>query len=577
MRAEVLLPRAGGSAAGAGRLYTYCVPEQLASRLVPGQLVAVPVGEQSAAGIVWALDASDDTDSTPDAAGAAGAAAEGTRPIEALLLSEPLLTPAQRALTEWLASYYGAPLGAAARLMLPPGLLAGMRVMVYPTGTPPDSAPPDGALADVAAVRGLLRERGHIERRQIKETLGGRRAAAVLDDLLARGEIRLALELPEAQTRTRRERTVRLVATPAALDAWRAATRARLDALPARRPQRDGPREEHEAERLLRQLAVLDLLARARQDSQDIAEPATTTVWRLEELRRLSRATDAALRELATAGLIAIEEADARHDPMAGRRIPRNAPLTLTAPQTRALAAILAAAPPDAAAPPGTPGRVFLLHGITGSGKTEVYLQALAAVIARGLRGLVLVPEIALTPQAMARFAGRFPGRVALLHSGLTAAERRDEWRRIRAGAVDIVLGSRSALFAPIERLGLIVVDEEHETAYKEELRPPTYHARDAAIQLGALTGAPVVLGSATPSIEAYALAQSGAFALLELRERAPASPAAAGEAPSPSAGVPPVTIVDLRAELRAGNTSILSERLQSELRWITASRRFSS
>src|SRR5260221_1153370 len=340
MRAEVLLPRAGGSATGAGRLYTYRVPEQLASRLVPGQLVAVPVGEQSAAGIVWALDASDDADCTPDAA---GVAADGPRPVQALLLSEPLLTPAQRALTEWLASYYGAPLGAAARLMLPPGLLAGVRVLVYPTGTLPDGAPSsgalmpatlaDGALADAAAVRGLLRERGHIERRQIKETLGGRRAAAVLDELLAHGEIRLALELPEAQTRTRRERTVRLVATPAALDAWRAATRAQLDALPvlpARRPQRDRPREEHEAERRLRQLAVLDLLARARPDSQDIAESATTTVWRLEELRRLSRATDAALRELATAGLIAIAEADARHDPMARRRLPPNDPLTLT-------------------------------------------------------------------------------------------------------------------------------------------------------------------------------------------------------------------------------------------------------
>src|SRR5262249_42509466 len=157
-------------------------------------------------------------------------------------------------------------------------------------------------------------------------------------------------------------------------------------------------------------------------------------------------------------------------------------------------AAILATVPAGETAipPPGARGRVFLLHGITGSGKTEVYLQALAEVIGRGRRGLVLVPEIALTPQAMARYARRFPGRVALLHSGLTPAERRDEWRRIRAGAVDIVLGSRSALFAPLERLGLIVVDEEHEAAYKEELRPPTYHARDAAIQLGALSGAPV-------------------------------------------------------------------------------------
>src|SRR5262249_29230200 len=200
------------------------------------------------------------------------------------------------------------------------------------------------------------------------------------------------------------------------------------------------------------------------------------------------------------------------------------------------------------------------LHGITGSGKTEVYLQALAAVIAQGRRGIVLVPEIALTPQAMARFAGRFPGRVALLHSGLTDGERLDEWRRIQSGAVDVVLGSRSALFAPIDNLGLIVVDEAPDAAYKPEPVPPS-PPREAAARLGALTGAAVVLGSATPSVESYWRASQGVYRLVELRERAPAG--ATGAAPP---DLPPVTLVDLRAELRAGNTSILSQALCAAL-----------
>ncbi len=240
------------------------------------------------------------------------------------------------------------------------------------------------------------------------------------------------------------------------------------------------------------QLATLDAL-----EQNATSRPA----WKIEELQRFTRVTAAELKELADASLIAIEEVAARRDPLAGRRYPRTRPLPLTAEQSAALAALLAGAESS--------GGTFLLHGVTGSGKTEVYLQALAAVIARGKRGIVLVPEIALTPQAVARYAGRFPGRVALLHSGLTDAERLDEWRRIRAGEVDVVVGSRSALFAPVERLGLIIVDEEHEGAYKEE-RTPTYHAREVAARLGALTGATVVLGSATPSVESYWQRTSG-------------------------------------------------------------------
>lgn len=194
-----------------------------------------------------------------------------------------------------------------------------------------------------------------------------------------------------------------------------------------------------------------------------------------------------------------------------------------------------------------------LLHGVTGSGKTEIYLQALAAIIARGKRGIVLVPEIALTAQAILRFTGRFPDRVAIIHSALTAGERYDEWRRIRSGKVDVVIGSRSALFSPLPDLGIIILDEEHEPAYKQDQLKPTYHARDAAVFLGQLLHIPVVLGSATPSVESFFHAERGEYQLVELHNRI-------------GADLPPVEVIDLRNELHAGNTSIFSRRLQSEL-----------
>ncbi|HEX6123613.1 MAG TPA: DEAD/DEAH box helicase, partial [Ktedonobacterales bacterium] len=580
MLAEILMlrgapgtPAMGAPTAGVP-LFTYRAPERLAARLAPGQLVAVPFGERATAGIVWALDAADEVELPLASAGTAGdshphvSPPPALREIQAILLPEPALLPAQRALAEWISDYYVAPLGLAARLFLPPGLLRSVRMVLRPVEG--EMSPPGagmGPVGDEGAVLALLRERGWLEHAQVVETLGAERARAVIRRLRRRGAVRLAAEIPASFLRARRERRVRLLAAPDAIEGWRADARAALDdgaaravvASPPRRG-RSGPRErqaERQAERVLRQLAVLDVLARGGRGA-DVAGVDTTAVdgagggaWRLEELRRLTRATAPVLAELQAAGLIAIEEGMVRHDPLAGRAITRTTPLRLTPAQSAALAAIVAALPeesedrgidmpahercgtevlehgmgggPKSAGEEGV--RTFLLHGITGSGKTEVYLQALAVALARGRRGIVLVPEIALTPQAMARYAGRFPGRIALLHSGLTDAERLDEWRRIRAGEVDIVLGSRSALFAPVERLGLIVVDEEHEGAYKQSDRTPTYSARDAAVRLGALTGAAVVLGSATPSVESYWLARQGMYTLLELRERPAPSP----------------------------------------------------
>lgn len=555
MLADVVVPRSATRVFAADQFYTYRVPPHLTAEIAAGQLVTVPFGERTAAGVVWALNAADELvddtsegDSHPIA----------LREVASILLHEPLLTEAQRALAEWLAGEYAAPLSAAARLFLPPSLLRAVREVLRPLPSPdiPQDIPLD-LTADAAQLLAMLRERGWLERAQVRAVLGTSRARKAIRELRDAGQIAARAELPEGFLAARRERVVRMAGSVERIAAWRAKAREALDALAhagqernPRRPPTRGARSTREphAERLLRQLAVVDVLERPVQTTPFGLPEA----WRLEELRRLTRATQVALRELESAGLIEIAEVEVRRDPLAGRQIERTGPLPLTPAQAEAHATITGA----------EPGSVFLLHGITGSGKTEVYLQALASALERGQRGLVLVPEIALTPQAMARFAGRFPGRVALLHSGLTDAERLDEWRRIRGGAVDVVLGSRSALFAPLDRLGLIVVDEEHEAAYKES-RQPAYHARDAAVRLGALAGAVVVLGSATPSVESWWQTRSGAYQLIELRERAPAGVADNTATP----GLPPVTVVDLRAELRAGNTSILSQPLQEALR----------
>jgi len=195
---------------------------------------------------------------------------------------------------------------------------------------------------------------------------------------------------------------------------------------------------------------------------------------------------------------------------------------------------------------------VFLLHGVTGSGKTEVYLQAIERVLELGRTSIVLVPEIALTPQTIERFQGRFgSSRVAYLHSGMLESRRLQEWRRIQSGHARVVVGARSAVFAPVQSLGLIVVDEEHEPSYKQE-DAPRYHARDAAIERARTTQTPVVLGSATPSIESYHLAESGRYRLLEMKERIDGVP------------MPAVEIVDMREELGLrGRGLIFSRKLE--------------
>jgi primosomal protein N' (replication factor Y) len=296
------------------------------------------------------------------------------------------------------------------------------------------------------------------------------------------------------------------------------------------------------------------------------------------------------LRDLEAAGLVTVAEEMIWRDPLAGYEFALDRPLELTEDQQRAWKVInqrIIAGAERIEAPltddekialrqaQGADG-VFLLHGVTGSGKTEIYLRAIAEVLGRGQQAIVLVPEIALTPQTIRRFAARFPGRVTVWHSELAEGERFDVWRRVRTDhpAAQVVVGSRSALFLPFPHLGLIVLDEEHESSYKQE-RTPRYHARTAAVELGRLTGAPVILGSATPALETYFAARRGEISLLSLPQRIRSGEwtVASSALPFPQAAtlgdLPPVSIVDMRQELRAGNRSMFSRALAAGLRHV--------
>ena len=260
----------------------------------------------------------------------------------------------------------------------------------------------------------------------------------------------------------------------------------------------------------------------------------------LAGLCRELKTTPNTIRELGRRGLVKVTVRERRRDPLVARRILPTKPLALNPEQAAALAAIVAATKP------------VLLHGVTGSGKTEVYLQAIARELEAGRGAIVMVPEIALTPQTVQRFASRFGDRVAVLHSALSDGERYDEWHRIRAGEARVVVGPRSAVWAPVRDLGLIVVDEEHETSYKQD-ETPRYHARDVAVLRGALEGARVVLGSATPSLESWMNAKRGKYALAVIRRRAGAG------------SLPRVQVVDMDEEAAGG--AIFSHSLLDALR----------
>lgn len=264
------------------------------------------------------------------------------------------------------------------------------------------------------------------------------------------------------------------------------------------------------------------------------------------DLVRFTGGSNNAANALVNKGLAEFFEVTADRDPYMGRIFKKSEKMIPTSEQRTAIEAINKSVD-------SREEEVYLLHGVTGSGKTEVFMQAIEHAVERGLGAVMLVPEISLTPQMVSRFMSRFQGRIAIIHSALSLGERYDQWKRIRDGEADIVIGARSAIFAPLKNIGIIIMDEEHSETYKSEMSP-RYHAREVAIERARQSGAAVVLASATPSVESYYKAQTGEYTLLEMNKRYNENK------------MPEICVVDMRSELSRGNRGMLSGKLYSEI-----------
>ena len=484
-----------------GKTFSYSIPDGVDVK--PGHVVEVPFGSRHLPGFVFELT------------GAPGFSE--TKEITRVMGDQPWLSNAQLQLARWLSVTYFSPLYSAASLMIPPGFRQKVQA-VYQVSPSPSNTSLQSMDQTQAQVLEFIRERGQASEPLIKKHFGPKRAEVALGQLVRR---RLTLKGWSWLEPTVKAKLVSQVELLIGRDEALAEA-ARLTRAPKQR-------------------TVLAALAATDGGVADVSALAK------------AGASPAILSGLAKRGFVRLSKRRVGRDPLAGKHYPVTQPLTLTSDQRRAWDEILPALESKA---PG--GQVFLLHGVTGSGKTELYLRALAKVVADGGKGLALVPEISLTPQTIERFSGRFPGRVAVLHSRIPAGQLFDEWWRIRSGEFDVVVGSRGAIFAPQPRLRLIILDEEHEWTYKQQDPAPRYHAREAAVKLASLTGATVILGSATPQLESYHRAKTGEYRLLNLPQRI-GGPDESGQ----FAAMPQVRLVDLREELRSGNRSVFSRDLR--------------
>ena len=506
------------SPAARRRTFTYSIPQGL--EVVPGQAVFVPFGAQILQGIVLHLTAQP--------------AVEQTKDIISIIEPVPLLSSQHLKLAEWISEYYICPLFDAAALMLPPGFER--KVLTYLTASGKDFSGIKLSADQQTAIELVQKHGGTVGLAELSRHLGKKKALQAVLRLTHQHLLERRYELEPVKVKTKTERLYRLTVSSqqANLEAQKLKVRAK------------------------RQAELLEFLA-----GQSL--PVNT-----ELIKQNVQFNKSGLDALIKKCLVEMTVTTVRRNPLAGIKTNLSWPLPLTPSQSSAVSRVKAVLRKDNAEDRFP--AVFLLYGVTGSGKTEVYLQALAESVKLGKRGIVLVPEIALTPQTIERFTARFPGRVAILHSQLSLGERFDEWTRIRNGEADVVIGPRSALFAPQPDLGLIIIDEEHEWSYKQSEKAPTYHTRTAAVRLANLTGAALILGSATPDVETFQRAKDGDYQLLELPERLVSLPFP-GETADIQATVnplinvmPEVDVVDMREELKTGNRSLFSARLHDAM-----------
>jgi len=488
---------------GSRLTFCYSVPPGL--NINAGQAVWVPFGSRVIQGIVLRL--SDEP------------SVEETKEIAGIVTDGPLFSSIQIKLAQWISEHYFAPPFDALALMLPPGFER-RAITCFQLA---DSQVDLPLTPEQRQILDIMREKKKISLPEMEKAIGKRKARQIIEQFLDRQLITKTLELEKAKVKPKTLPYIKLIADRDEIEV----AKARLD-----------------KSRAYKQAELLEFLT------------GQTQPISISELRKHLNCSPATIKALESRHLVSVERLRVRRDPLSHLSFTTSPPPVLTSSQQTAWESIqdvIVGEVRQSSKPP-----VFLLFGVTGSGKTEIYLRALAQVIAAGKRGICLIPEIALTQQTVEIFANRFPGRVAVLHSGLSLGEQFDEWQWIIEGNCDVVIGPRSALFAPLPDLGLIIIDEEHEWTYKQEDKSPRYHARDVAIKLAQLSDAVVILGSATPDIGSFRKAQQGEYQLVELKERI---------TPRGYSPLPEVSIVDLREELKAGNTSLLSRSLLAAMK----------
>ena len=465
--------------------FTYRVPPDLAGEAGVGARVLVPFGRRLLTGVVVATGA-EPSEKAKDVA-------DVLDPPETGVTSELI------ALTKWVAGYTLCAWGEALRAALPASEVESRQTVRALQKRWPDT--------DGQAVLDMLATRDGMSLASLAEALGRPNApTSLLRRMEAAGAVSVMSEIQAARARPKVVKHLRLASSGTAGGDGAAHGQAAQDEVSG-----------------AKQRALLDVLAGGPQTQAEALRGAAASASTATSLVRL--------------GLVEAYDAEVerRADGLDGEAPARPPRLELHAAQTEALRHIVGAVAAHAA-------RTFLLDGVTGSGKTEVYLRALRACLDAGRTAIVLVPEIALTPQTVRRFTAHFPGQVAVMHSRMSPGERLDAWTRIRSGRYPVVVGPRSAVFAPVENLGLVVVDEEHEASYKQFDPAPRYHARDVAVMRAHRAGAVCVLGSATPSLETVANVQAGKYERLAMPVRVPAQ----GRAAAP---LPDVQVVDLTRE----------------------------
>ncbi len=507
-RLAVNLPAVSG-------MFDYAIPDELAGQVGLGSLVTAPFGNQTVQGVVMDL-----LDSPSVAA---------TKPLESLLDPVVVFSVPQMELAKWMSAHYLQSLASVIGMMLPTGL-SQQADTIFEIRYSKNELSNIELSAIASRLAKLLQEKGALRGRQIDRHFAKVDWRKSADWLAKRGVLRKQSILPPPRVRPKFIRVAQLAVTPAEADA----------SMP----------ELGTKQTLERRQKALQFLVRA--------VDAVNLSWVYAD----SGCNLADLEHLEELGLIRLFESEIFRDPLervekrTENRGIENNPIVLTLEQETALKEILAAL-----ANRQSPIANYLLHGVTSSGKTEIYLRAAEETVKQGRQVIILVPEIALTPQTVRRFLARFPGQVGLVHSKLSEGERYDTWRRARAGKLKVIIGARSALFAPLPNIGLIVVDECHDSSYYQS-DPPFYHAVASAQEYARLCGAVCVLGSATPTIEQRFLADNSpslavmgpGVGYLSLPHRVTDSQ------------LPPVSIVDMRAELKSGNRGIFSRALAESL-----------